>query len=484
MGDSAQISVSASLVALDDITVGDRHRKDLGDIQALADSILSVGLLQPVVVSRDRHLICGRRRLAACKELGWRVIPTVVATDCETMVKAVMAERDENTCRKPFTPSEAVAIGKTIEDEWAKLNQDAKKEGQRKGGQTAGRGRPKDSSGKKNTKAKRDNSKRTKAKAAAAVGMSQPTYEKAAAVVASKDKQAIAEMDKTGNVSRAYQAVKKKQKAEELKRKAEAAKKMMREEPQWTLICQDVLDGLQSVWDHHAPARLIFADPPYNIGVDYGDGEDADRLPDQAYIDWVDKWLDMCMNVLSEDGSLWLMINDRWAPEFACSLRDMGLHFRAWIKWYETFGVNCANNFNRTSRHIFYCVRNPKDFVFNADAVTRPSDRQAKYNDKRANAGGKIWDDVWQIPRLTGTCKERIPAFPTQLPLELLRAIVGCSSDPGDLVVDPFNGSGTTGVACIEGDRRYIGIDKSEKFIDLATQRLTVAANEVCGIAS
>ncbi len=106
----------------------------------------------------------------------------------------------------------------------------------------------------------------------------------------------------------------------------------------------------------------------------------------------------------------------------------------------------------------------------------RPSDRQTKYKDKRAVPGGKIWDDVWQIPRLTGTSKERIPDFPTQLPIELLRAIVGCSSEPGDLVVDPFNGSGTTGVACIEADRRYIGIDSSERFIDLAHKRLIVAS--------
>ena len=178
---------------------------------------------------------------------------------------------------------------------------------------------------------------------------------------------------------------------------------------------------------------------------------------------------------ISDDGSLWVMIGDEYAAEYAYELKSFDLTIRAWVKWYETFGVNCSNNFNRTSRHLFYCVRDPKHFVFNPDAVTRPSDRQTKYNDKRAAAGGKLWDDVWQIPRLTGTCKERIPDFPTQLPLELLRAVVGCCSEPGDLVVDPFNGSGTTGVACIELGRRYIGIDSCERFIDIAHNRLTVA---------
>jgi site-specific DNA-methyltransferase (adenine-specific) len=121
-------------------------------------------------------------------------------------------------------------------------------------------------------------------------------------------------------------------------------------------------------------------------------------------------------------------------------------------------------------------------FVFNRDAVTRPSDRQAKYADKRANPRGKLWDDVWginpPIPRLTGTCNERIPGFPTQLPLRLLEPIVLCASEPGDLVVDPFCGSGTTGVAAIENKRRFIGIEKSDKFARLARLRLRGVSNE------
>jgi site-specific DNA-methyltransferase (adenine-specific) len=107
---------------------------------------------------------------------------------------------------------------------------------------------------------------------------------------------------------------------------------------------------------------------------------------------------------------------------------------------------------------------------------TRPSDRQTKYADKRADPAGKLWDNVWginpPIPRLTGTCDERIPEFPTQLPLALLEPIVLCASEPGDLIVDPFSGSGTTGAAAIRHGRRYIGIEQSAKFADLARMRL------------
>ena len=242
--------------------------------------------------------------------------------------------------------------------------------------------------------------------------------------------------------------------------------------PQWSILNVDVIDGLEAIRDEHGPARLIFTDPPYNIGIDYGDGEKADLLSPQAYMKWVRQWLGLCWDCLTDDGSLWVMIGDEYAAEYCTEIKAAGFTVRSWIKWYETFGVNCSNKFNRTSRHIFYAVKDEKSFVFNPEPVTRPSDRQTKYGDNRAAAGGKLWDDVWQIPRLTGTCAERIPDFPTQLPLALVEPIVLCASMPGDLVVDPFNGSGTTGVASIQNGRKYVGIEKSEKFADMADMRL------------
>lgn len=253
---------------------------------------------------------------------------------------------------------------------------------------------------------------------------------------------------------------------------AKAAKQQTSERPEWSILNVDVIDGLESVRDEHGPARLIFTDPPYNIGIDYGDGEKADLLSPQAYMKWVRQWLGLCWDCLTDDGSLWVMIGDEYAAEYCTEIKATGFTVRSWIKWYETFGVNCSNKFNRTSRHIFYAVKDEKSFVFNPEPVTRLSDRQTKYGDSRAAAGGKLWDDVWQIPRLTGTCSERIPDFPTQLPLALVEPIVLCASMPGDLVVDPFNGSGTTGVASIQNGRKYVGIEKSEKFADMADMRL------------
>jgi DNA modification methylase len=271
----------------------------------------------------------------------------------------------------------------------------------------------------------------------------------------------------------ALREIRSEKRRKELEQAVEAAKKQhSSDRPLWSLLNMDVLDGLEAVRDEHGPSRLIFTDPPYNIGIDYGDGEKADLLTPQAYMKWVRQWFSLCWDCLTDDGSLWVMIGDEYAAEYCTELKATGFTVRSWIKWYETFGVNCSNKFNRTSRHIFYAVKDSSSFVFNPEPVTRPSDRQTKYGDSRAAAGGKIWDDVWQIPRLTGTCAERIPDFPTQLPLALVEPIVLCASMPGDLVVDPFNGSGTTGVASVRNGRKYVGVEKSEAFADMATMRL------------
>jgi site-specific DNA-methyltransferase (adenine-specific) len=222
--------------------------------------------------------------------------------------------------------------------------------------------------------------------------------------------------------------------------------------------------------------RLAFADPPYNIGVEYGQGPRGDRLPRDQYLGWCGDWMRSTARLLAANGSFWVLINDESAAEFKGLLEAAGLALCKWLIWYETFGVNCPGRFNRTHRHLLWAVKNPRRFVFHAEAVNCPSDRQAKYQDARANPAGKTWDSVWginpPIPRLTGTCAERLADFPTQLPLGLLRPIVGAASDSGDLVLDPFAGSATTGVAAIELGRRFVGIEREDHFAQGARLRL------------
>ena len=467
-----------AMFAVDEIRVGRRHRKDLGDVRELADSIEKVGLLHPIVVLGDKRLVVGQRRLEAFKLLGRDKIPANVAANVEEAY-LLAAERDENTCRKAFTPSEIGSLTLEITKRErpaaaARMKASAQKAGKKSGAIRASNG------GANCPSVKRDESKRATAIAAQAAGVSRHTAERAAAVVASGDKKLIAQMDRTGKVNSAHRSLLNRKKAAELEKKAAAAVAARPNgDPVWTIIDQDVLVGLQSARNHYQPPRLIFADPPYNIGVDYGEGAAADQLDDDEYLDWARTWLGLCADLLLPDGSLWVLIGDEYAAEYAVALKGLGLTIRSWIKWYESFGVNCHNNFNRCSRHLFYCVRDPKRFVFHAHVVNRPSDRQQKYADKRAAAAGKIWDNVWGInpviPRLTGTCRERLPGFPTQLPLALVEPIVLCASEPGDTVLDPFSGSATTGVAAVRNGRKFIGIEKSELFAVRARQRLECA---------
>ncbi len=162
-----------------------------------------------------------------------------------------------------------------------------------------------------------------------------------------------------------------------------------------------------------------------------------------------------------------------WQAHVYLMMSDAGLCWRDTITWHETFGANCDSKFSRTSRLIHHFTKHPARFVCNADAVRVPSARQLDYNDRRANPAGKVPGDVWEIPRVCGTHKERLAVFPTQLPVALLRRVIAAWTDPGDLVLDPFSGSATTGEAALLCGRRYVGVERSERFCELSRRRLS-----------
>jgi site-specific DNA-methyltransferase (adenine-specific) len=223
--------------------------------------------------------------------------------------------------------------------------------------------------------------------------------------------------------------------------------------------------------------RVAFFDPPYNLGIDYGKGRKADRLPRDQYLDLLRCSAIAAKRLLTPDGSLWFLISPEWAGDVQCLLRDdVGLHWRETIIWVETFGVYCETKFGLNHRSLFRFTAHPKRQVFHPDRV--PSDRITKYKDKRANPAGRVPGNVWVISRLCGTYNERLDGFPTQLPLELLRRIVKTASDPGDLVLDPFSGSATTGVVCAELARRYVGLEVDPGFAQRSRERLLAVQHQ------
>lgn len=239
-------------------------------------------------------------------------------------------------------------------------------------------------------------------------------------------------------------------------------------------------------------ADLVFADPPFNIGYEYDVYDDRAEYAD--YLEFSRKWLSAVTRVLSPEGTFWLAIGDAFVAELdVMCRREFGLVRRSWVAWHYSFGVNCTNKFTPSKTNLLHYVADPKRFTFNANAVKVPSARQLVYKDKRAVSGGRlpndVWallpqkaeglfgpeGDVWFVPRVCGTFKERVD-HPCQMPLAVLDRIVRVSSNPGDLVLDPFVGSGTTLVSAKRLGRRYAGFELSPNYAAIARARLAAVS--------
>src|SRR5215207_7035706 len=206
---------------------------------------------------------------------------------------------------------------------------------------------------------------------------------------------------------------------------------------------------------------LVFADPPFNIGYDYD--RYRDDLDDDAYLGWTRAWGREVVRILKPTGTFWLAIGDEYAAELKVLFqRELGLHCINWVIWYYTFGVHCTRKFARSHTHLFYFVKDPKQYTFNDLEIRVPSARMTTYADPRADARGRIPDntwilrpqdaptifeateDTWYYSRVAGTFGERKGFHGCQMPEQVLGRIIKLSSNPGELVVDPFAGSGTT----------------------------------------
>ncbi|HUS90815.1 MAG TPA: DNA methyltransferase [Phycisphaerae bacterium] len=218
-------------------------------------------------------------------------------------------------------------------------------------------------------------------------------------------------------------------------------------------------------------ADLIFADPPFNIGYQYDVYED--RKAYHEYYDWTKRWMAACRDVLKPTGTFWIAIGDEYAAEVRMIGRELGLTLRNWVIWYYTFGQNTKQKFARSHVHLFYFVMDPKQFTFHDEAIRVFSDRQRQYHDKRANPAGKIPDDTWsEYPRVCGTYREREGWHPCQMPETVLLRIIRTCSSVGDVVFDPFAGSGTTLASARKLSRRYLGTELSGSYIEGIRDRL------------
>jgi DNA modification methylase len=247
---------------------------------------------------------------------------------------------------------------------------------------------------------------------------------------------------------------------------------------------------------------LIFADPPFNWKRDYDRWKDGalapdpqktikapkkydtwdDAMPAEEYLAFTREWLGLCAQVLRPGGSFWVNIPDDWAAEIVVELKRLGLHMENWCIWHYRFGQNTKRRFINSKVHALHFIKPGALPVWNLMEVLEPSDRATTYFDPRTQSkkdgmppGMRVPLDVWYGQywgRIQGNNFERRPGHDNQLPEIYLERVIRATSNAGDLVLDPFLGSGTTGVMARALGREFIGLEFSKANAKSAAERI------------
>jgi len=254
--------------------------------------------------------------------------------------------------------------------------------------------------------------------------------------------------------------------------------------PQNQVICADVKDGLPRVSSRSV--QLVLADGPYGKALKVRWDNQWRGL--KQFLEWYERCVSECLRVLRDDGAciLFGQIGKRchWFVHLQSylSLRFPG-HFFDRIIWDRIVGYSERRDSFTPAHEEALILRKSATTKFRKDRVREPYTeeqqrqlmRDERYSDKKARAEhlakGKYLRNIIRVPSLRGTSKEKC-GHPSQKPLELIQALIALFTDRGDLVLDPFLGSGTTGVAAQLLGRPWIGIEKSRQHCWRAQKRL------------
>jgi site-specific DNA-methyltransferase (adenine-specific) len=234
---------------------------------------------------------------------------------------------------------------------------------------------------------------------------------------------------------------------------------------------------------------MIFADPPYNlsnggfsvhagkmVSVNKGDWDKSKGFKDDY--DFHFRWLEACRRVLKPNGTLW--VSGTYHSIYQCghALQALGYHILNDISWFKpNASPNLSCRFFTASHETIIWARKDKKgkHTFNYETM-----KTKEWPDDFFKNSGKQMRSVWHIPETediwtVGTPKKDEKTFgkhPTQKPLELLKRIVLASTNKGNIILDPFAGSSTTGIAAILNGRKFVGIDTTKDFLELSKKRL------------
>jgi DNA modification methylase len=210
---------------------------------------------------------------------------------------------------------------------------------------------------------------------------------------------------------------------------------------------------------------LIIADPPYNLGKNYGNNSDFKVFED--YIEFSKDWLKEAHRVLKDNGTIYVFMGVRFISYIYDILeRDLKMELNSWITWFYTQGIGKLKGFSPRHDDILMFNKSSK-FTFNLDEIKIPQ----KYYRARNNMRGANPGNVWEFSHVHYSNKNR-QNHPTQKPEGLIERMILASSNEGDTVLDPFAGSGTTLRVSQQLNRNSIGFEISSEYVKMTQERL------------
>lgn len=230
------------------------------------------------------------------------------------------------------------------------------------------------------------------------------------------------------------------------------------------VICGDAIEEMKKLPDNSV--RLIVTDPPYNLNKNYGNNQD--KLEFDEYLDFSRQWLREAARVSTDDGTIYVFMGMRYISYIYNILeQELGMTFNSWITWFYTQGIGKIKGFSPRHDDILMFTKDPKKFVFHLDDIRVPQKFYRSVNNMRgANPG-----NVWEFSHMH-YCNKNRKKHPTQKPEGLFERMVLASSNRGDIVLDPFVGSGTALRVCQQTGRKGIGIDINPEYIKMTEERL------------
>lgn len=248
--------------------------------------------------------------------------------------------------------------------------------------------------------------------------------------------------------------------------------------PNCAIYNSECLSGMRKL-----PANIVdltITSPPYNIGKAY-----EATLPLQDYLNWCKTWIGEIYRLTVDKGSFWLNLGYLALPDHA---KAIPIPYLLWDKvpffliqeivWNYGAGVAGKKFFSPRNEKFLWYVKNSEEYIFNLDDVRDPDVKypnQKKNGKIKVNPNGKNPTDVWQFKKVTTgkqrAAKERT-SHPAQFPEEVIERIIKVSSNPGQLVLDPFMGSGTTAVVALSLKRPVLGFEIQAEYCDIAASRI------------